>query len=116
MNKTKTTIIVAMSMAFPLIVNAASEDNGEPKWHHGDRVEHLSQELGLSADQKTKLEAITKEQREKCKALHEEKHKQIEGILTKEQLAKYEELKKQRHEKWKSKHEGAASQVTEQPK
>ena len=101
----KKLITIALAFLLPFTIMAAPSDKGDHEWHHGNRIEFLTKELGLSADQKTKLEAIFREQKEKLKALHEEKHKLIESVLTKEQIAKYDELKKQRHEKWQKKHQ-----------
>ena len=87
-------------MYFSIYHRGSPNNDGSQGWHHGDRIEHLTKELDLTADQKTKLEAIFNQQRETFKAAHEANHKLIEGILTKEQTAKWDELKKHRHEKW----------------
>ncbi len=100
----KRIITIAMAIALPLAVSASPDDKGDFAGRHGNRVEFMTKELGLSPDQKTKLEAIFNENKEKFKAMHEEKQKQIEGVLTKDQLAKYEELKKQHREKWQKNH------------
>ncbi|MGD0958692.1 MAG: hypothetical protein ABSB19_02665 [Methylomonas sp.] len=105
----KKILITAMVMAIPFSVSAAAPDGpdkGGPGWHEGKRMEYMSKELGLSDDQKIKLEAIMKTNHEKFKAMREENDKQVEAILTKDQIAKYEEMKKKHHEKWKSRHEG----------
>jgi Spy/CpxP family protein refolding chaperone len=96
----KKILTIALACIFPFTIAAAQKNDGSQGWHHGDRIEHLTKELDLTADQKTKLEAIFNQQRETFKAAHEANHKLIEGILTKEQTAKWDELKKHRHEKW----------------
>ena len=70
-----------------------------------DRVQTLTKELGLSADQQAKVKAaVEKKMTEKC-ALHEETSKKMESIsntaaqeiravLTPEQAAKLDEMKK----------------------
>lgn len=113
----KSIIALALALALPVTVMAGPGEKGGYEDHHAARLEHMTQELGLSADQKTKLEGVFNDSREKFKAIHEQMKKQIEGILTKEQLAKYQELKKQRHEKWKNQREGAdAQKAPDQPK
>ncbi len=96
----KKILTIALALVLPFSIAAASNDNGEHGWHHGGRLERMTKELGLTADQKAKLEPIFKQQQESFKAAHEANKKLIEGILTKEQTAKWDELKKQRHEKW----------------
>jgi Spy/CpxP family protein refolding chaperone len=105
MNKKILTIVFAL--VFPLTISAAPNDNGEHGWHHGNKLEHLTKELGLTDDQKAKLEPILKQQEESFKAAHEANKKLIEGVLTPEQIAKWEELKKQHHEKWQKHHDGS---------
>lgn len=108
------TLSIALAFILPFTVAAAPGENVDHPWHRGDRIERLSKELNLSAEQKAKLEAIFKERKEKFKAFREEVRKSIEALLTKEQLAKFEELKKQRHEKWLQK-PGEAKKSPEQP-
>lgn len=94
----KKIITMALACLLPVSIVVASPENPGPEWHHGEKIERLSKELDLSADQKTRLEAIFKEQHEKFKALHEERKKLMEGVLTKEQIVKWEALRKQHHE------------------
>lgn len=105
----KRIITIAIAIALPLAVSASPGDKGDFTGRHGNRVEFMTKELGLSPEQKTKLETIFNENKEKFKALHEEKQKLIEGILTKDQLEKYAELKKQRHEKWQKYHQDSSN-------
>lgn len=96
----KKSIIIALAVALPFTVNAADEREYHDWHHHGKRLEHLAQELGLSTDQKLQLETIFKEDREKLKAFHEENRNKIKAILTSEQQAKFEALQHKRAEKW----------------
>jgi protein CpxP len=63
----------------------------------------MTKELNLNEEQKTKMDALFKEQHEKYKALHEETRTRLKEILTPEQIKKMDEMKKRHHEKWKSK-------------
>jgi protein CpxP len=71
----------------------------------------LAEDLKLTAEQKPKVEAVLKEQREKMrglrdlsqderrekfKAIHEETAKKLKDILTAEQFAKWEKMRAQR--------------------
>lgn len=77
----------------------------------GPNIEMLAKELGLSADQKAKLEPILKaqgekmqelrnlpqeERREKGRALREASQKEIEAVLTPEQAKKFAEMRANR--------------------
>jgi len=61
------------------------------------------------------VEALFKAQDEKLKIIHEETHKRLQEVLTKEQITKLDELKKQRHEKWQNKHETVSDQKAPEP-
>lgn len=100
----KKLVSVVMIMLMPLTGMAAVNDASPHEWHRGERIERLTQELGLSADQKAQLVTIFQQHHEKLKALHDEQHKLLEGVLTKEQMAKYDTLRKERYEKWQQKH------------
>jgi len=90
-----------------------------PKKHAGppggagmkEHLDKMAEDLKLTADQKTKVEAVMKEQgekmrgmrdlpqeerREKGKALREEMSKKMKGILTPEQFAQWEKNRPQR--------------------
>jgi len=64
------------------------------------KVERMTKELGLNAEQQTKVNAIFEQQKEKRKALREEMHKQLEAVLTLEQMAKMQA----KHNSKKGKH------------
>ncbi|MDD4915437.1 MAG: hypothetical protein PHW13_10440 [Methylococcales bacterium] len=100
-------LMIALAIALPLTAVAATEDNSAAMGGRCDRIDYLTKELSLSAEQKTKLETVFKENKEKFKALHAEKRQQIEAVLNKEQIEKFDKLKKQHHEEWEKKHEDA---------
>lgn len=91
-------LILASALLLPLTAAALPEEGGydAPVDH---KLEHLSKELQLSAEQKTKLETIFKEQHEKFRAIHEESHNRIKEVLNPEQITKWEQMKKQHQEK-----------------
>lgn len=100
MNKKILTIALALSL--PLAVAASAGDKGPDDFagHRGDRVERLAKELDLTAEQKVQLQAVFQQEHEKRKAMREETHSQIQGLLNQDQMVKFEELRKNRHEKW----------------
>ena len=112
----KKIITLALALALPLTVAAYPGDKGDFEGHHANRVEHLAKNLDLTPEQKTKVEAIFKEQEEKFKLIHEETHKRLQEVLTKEQITKMDDLKKQRHEKWKNKLESLKDKIAPEQK
>ena len=107
----KKIITLALALALPLTVAAFPGDNGGFEGHHADRVERLTKDLNLTPEQKTKVEAIFREQQEKFKTIHEETQKRLQEVLTKEQMTKMEEMKMQHRGKWKNKVESLKDQV-----
>lgn len=106
MNKKILTIALALSL--PLAMTAYAGGGRGPEHfggHRGDRVERLSKELDLTAEQKTKLEAVLQQEAERRKAMREETHRQMQEFLTPEQMTKLENLRKERLEKWHKRRE-----------
>ncbi len=62
----------------------------------GHKIERITKELGLSEDQKAKVEAIFDEEKMKFKALHDEKRARLQGVLTPEQMTKLDAMHQQR--------------------
>jgi len=60
------------------------------------RLEHLTKQLGLTAEQQQKIKPILVEQSELMKKLAESRQ-QLESVLTPEQLEKFKESKHGRH-------------------
>ena len=111
----KKIITLALALALPLTAAAFPGDNGSFEGHHANRVEFMTKNLDLTAEQKTKVEALLKEQEGKFEIIHEETRTRLQEVLTKEQMTKFDELKKQRHEKWQKKHETVTDQKTPEP-
>jgi len=102
----KRIIMIALALVLPLTAFASPGDwGGNHEDHIAHKLERLTKELTLTADQQSQLQALFKEKAEKSKALHEETRAGVQKILTAEQFTKWEELKKQHHEHWKDKHE-----------
>lgn len=95
----KKIMIIALAVLLPFTAMAAGNKTGHHQSQHGEKIKQLTKELSLSTDQKSRLETIVQQHREKLKALREENHKLIEGVLTNEQMAKYNALRKERHPK-----------------
>ena len=111
----KKIITLALALALPLTAAAFSGDRGDFEGHHANRVERLTKNLDLTAEQKTKVEAIFKEQEGKFEIIHEETRTRLQEVLTKEQMTKMDDMKKQRHEKWQKKHETVTDQKAPEP-
>ena len=97
--------MLAMALALPLTVAAFPGGGGYSEGHRGDRFERLAKKLDLNDEQKGKLEAIFKEQREKFDAVRQETRVRMQSVLSPEQMTKLDELKQQRKEKWKKRRE-----------
>lgn len=63
------------------------------------RLDQLSDELSLSAEQKAQMEAVFQEQHEKFRAIHEQAHDQIKQILTPGQLERWDVMQQEHHER-----------------
>jgi Spy/CpxP family protein refolding chaperone len=109
------TITAAAAMSLATLVYLQAKEPGEhgPKHEHGpgphhmmeNPLEHLSKDLNLTDDQKTKVQpiidqtkpqmaAIHKEAMEKMHALLESTGAQIRPLLTPEQQVKFDAMKK----------------------
>jgi Spy/CpxP family protein refolding chaperone len=97
----------ALMMILPLSVMAAEAPNAATAAHPkmGNKGEWLTKDLGLSAEQQTKVEAIFEQNRQKSKVLHDEMSAEIKAVLTPEQFAKM----KEKHEKMRDAHENKGS-------
>jgi Spy/CpxP family protein refolding chaperone len=95
-----------LMMILPLSVMATevpAVTTAHPKM--GNKGEWLTKDLGLSAEQQTKVEAIFEQNRQKSKVLHDEMSAEIKAVLTPEQFAKM----KEKHEKMRDAHENKGS-------
>lgn len=97
MNKTILILITALSLSPTAF--AVPGEGGYYGQYPEHKLDHMSKELSLSTDQKTKLEAIFKEQHEKFRAIHEDSHNRIKEVLNADQIAKWEQIINHRKEK-----------------
>jgi protein CpxP len=113
--------------------NAQSQSAPKGYRHHGNRMQKLSQELNLTADQQAKMKPIfqqaraqgktiredaglTKDQKmAKMKELHENTIAQLNGILTPEQQATWKQLREQRRAQWQQRHQQQQQQRENAP-
>lgn len=112
MNAKLTAIVFALVLPFTAVTYAGGE-KGDYQHHCAKKMERLEKELSLTADQKSQMEALFKEQKTKFKAIREETQSQMQTILTPDQYTKLEEMKQRRYEKWREKHETRKSEKSE---
>jgi protein CpxP len=77
-------------LALALSAGAVFAGEGGPKGPKPQKLERMTRELGLSAEQQGKVKTILDAEHAKKQALHEETRGKLEAVLTKEQLAKLE--------------------------
>lgn len=95
MNHRLTTLISLCCLA--LNVNAAEQPDPGKSAPKSNRLERLSNELGLTDGQRSQLKNLLKANKEKLKALKEGNQEQVDVTLTPEQKAKLEKLRQKRH-------------------
>ncbi len=101
--------------------------------HHGNRMQKLSQELNLTADQQAKIKPIfqqahaqaktihqdttlNKDQKmAKMKELHQNAMAQMNEILTPEQQTQLKQLQEQRRAQWQQRHQQQQQQQQTAP-
>ncbi len=94
-------VIMAIALTLPLTVSAFP--GGKAEDHaafRAQRVERLTEELNLNAEQKTQVEQIFQQQRDKQEALRQETHQRLQAVLSPEQMSRFEALKQERQAKW----------------
>ncbi len=102
--------------ASPSAASTEAPEHPGKKHHFGERLEMLSQKLGLSEAQKDQLRPIFKsefeqikavrddstltqdQKREKIRAIHKETKPKIDAVLTPEQIQKMKELREEHRE------------------
>lgn len=112
MNAKLFAIVFALALPFTAAAYAGGE-KGDYQHYRAKKMERLEKELSLTADQKSQMEALFKEQKAKFKAVREETHSQMQTILTPEQYTKLEEMKQRRYEKWREQHKARKSEKSE---
>jgi len=65
----------------------------------GPDIDRIAEQLGLSTEQRSQVETIFKEQREKHAALRDETHARLEQVLTEEQQVQFEQMRNARRGK-----------------
>ena len=94
MNHRLTTLISLCCLA--LNVNAAEQPDPGKSAPKSNRLERLSNKLGLTEEQRSHLKNLLKANKEKLKALKEENREQLDMTLTPEQKTKLEKLQQKR--------------------
>lgn len=102
MNANLITIIFALALPLTAVANPG-ECKGDHEHFQAKKIERMDKALSLTDDQKSRLEALFKQNGEKFKALHEETQSQLKTILTPEQYTRLQEMKQRRHEQWREK-------------
>ncbi len=96
----KKTIAILLASAGLVTGSLAFANHPGKDGPHGEaRLQHMKEELNLTADQEAKIRAIFQKQQEKMKAIHEQTRDSIASVLTAEQKAKFEQKRKERREK-----------------
>jgi Spy/CpxP family protein refolding chaperone len=118
------TTVVGLALASLVYLQAKEPDQAGPKHEHGpgphhmmmgNPLDHLTKDLNLTDDQKTKVQPIVDQTKPQMKAIHEEAMKkmqallegagnQIRPLLTPEQQVKFDAMKKA-HEDMRKAHE-----------
>ncbi len=103
----KTLIAVALLLPLSAYAGDKAKDKkdreGGPM--HGPRMEHIMEELDLTDDQRTRMQAIFRNHHDKMTALREQTEAEVSKILTPEQQAKLDKMKQKRREKWEERKE-----------
>jgi Spy/CpxP family protein refolding chaperone len=97
MNKQLIGLILALTL--PLTAIAEMDTTADSS----KRIEHLTKELGLSNEQKVKVEAIFDAQKAKMKAIHDETHTSLQAVFTPEQMTKFDAMQEKRKQARKEK-------------
>jgi hypothetical protein len=99
MNKFLIGVIIGLTVPLTAI---AGEHGGTPDSagfdkHHVQRMMVLTQELGLTTEQQSKVAAIFEEQKGKFKAIHEETKTRLQTVLSPTQMQKMAEIHGRHH-------------------
>tara|TARA_Y100001972_G_scaffold100963_1_gene125631 strand:+ start:319 stop:645 length:327 start_codon:yes stop_codon:yes gene_type:complete len=94
-------LMLALLIAAPLVsapMLASAQPDPERFQEHA--LERMQKNLDLSAEQKTKIDKIFSEHREKMQTLRTQTHERVNAVLNEEQRAKMATMHEQRKEKW----------------
>src|SRR5262249_8913627 len=121
------TLVTAGMLAFGSFVYLQAKeedgpDQGPRHWHgmHGNPLEHLSDKLDLTADQKTKVQPIIDQAKPQIQSIHQEAMDkartvmenagaQIRPLLTAQQQEKFDAMKQAHQNMHKAMHDAKAS-------
>lgn len=107
------TTLLTMALALLATPVLAHEDYGDHNWSE-HVIQRLDEQLDLSDEQHSQVEALVKEQFEKRQALRTESDNRMKEILNDEQKAKFEHMKAERKTRWQKMHEQWKAQNTAQ--
>ncbi len=89
----------------PLILFSATSSLAKQDMAMGGRMENrmnrMEKQLGLTSDQKPKVEAILREQAEKFRQVHQETQQRLKEVLTAEQWEKLQAMQRKRMQQWR---------------
>lgn len=102
MKKIVVCLLLAFSIPLVVVANPVPGDGGPGgeggfRKHHAQKMEMMAKELGLTAEQKSKVSTIFEEQKAKFHAIHEETKARLKTVLTPEQAKKFEDMHPPRH-------------------
>ncbi len=94
-------LVLSLLLAFSIPLAVAGgmgggpdhEGGGDFKAHHAEKMAKMAKELGLTADQQTKMDALFEQQHTKIEAVHEETKARLQAVLTPEQLKKFDTMR-----------------------
>jgi len=97
--KKLTTLLIAALLGTGAFAVAASPDDYRDQRHEErveKRIDHMTEQLNLSAEQQKQIRALYEKHREERKAMRDAKKKDLEAILTKEQREKWQKHREDR--------------------
>jgi Spy/CpxP family protein refolding chaperone len=104
----KVMIIAALLLAGTTFAQSAEER--DPQEVAAKRAERMATELGLNADQRTRLEAIFLHEAEQMKALREKHDAEMRSVLTPEQYAAWEQKRAEKRAMMKERRKAQGGQ------
>ena len=82
MTKKIITLTAACALACGGLTYLRADDHGGPRNHRfGNPLEHLSEKLDLTAEQKTKVEPIIEQTRPQIAAIHQEAMEKMRAVM-----------------------------------
>lgn len=107
-------ILTTAALLSPGLANAQTNSYPPPderQWHGmtpAERLDRLGQELGLSDEQKTNVQAAFDDMRQHIEEARTNLDSQLQGILTPEQYQKFQTMREEKMHHWKN-HSGGSS-------